>query len=120
MYSVWADEQDVQYVIEIKTGLIAIFFHVSVRTRNGNGGGALCRFPFKYQGRQVSGCISGGISQNPWCGTTDNFDADGKYGECILDSITNTTSMSSLSTPIFFISFFKIGVNSVSVSYMIP
>uniref|UniRef100_A0A668A9G8 Matrix metalloproteinase-9 n=1 Tax=Myripristis murdjan TaxID=586833 RepID=A0A668A9G8_9TELE len=54
-----------------------------VKTRYGNAEGALCQFPFIFEGKSYSSCTTEGRSDNlPWCATTDNFDKDKKYGFC--------------------------------------
>jgi len=47
----------------------------------GNSNGARCVFPFTYNGRQYSNCITDG-KKSDWCATTSNYDRDGKYGFC--------------------------------------
>ncbi|KAL6458907.1 hypothetical protein MHYP_G00323790 [Metynnis hypsauchen] len=55
----------------------------AVKTRYGNAEGAMCRFPFLFEGRSYSTCITEGRSDGlPWCGTTADFDKDKKYGFC--------------------------------------
>ncbi|XP_062405605.1 72 kDa type IV collagenase-like isoform X2 [Sardina pilchardus] len=50
-------------------------------TINGNAGGALCVFPFKYKGIWHSKCTSV-RHDKPWCATTDDYTRDGRWGEC--------------------------------------
>lgn len=50
-------------------------------TYGGNGNGACCQFPFVYNDMIYHHCIRGDQAK-PWCGTTYNFDRDGKWGYC--------------------------------------
>uniref|UniRef100_A0A8C6TZU1 Matrix metalloproteinase-9 n=1 Tax=Neogobius melanostomus TaxID=47308 RepID=A0A8C6TZU1_9GOBI len=54
-----------------------------VKTSYGNADGALCHFPFIFEGKPYSTCTTDGRTDNlPWCGTTADFDKDKKYGFC--------------------------------------
>ncbi|XP_068768436.1 matrix metalloproteinase-9 [Struthio camelus] len=54
-----------------------------VKTRYGNADGASCHFPFVFEGRSYSRCITEGRTDGlPWCATTANYDQDKKYGFC--------------------------------------
>ncbi|KAM9296700.1 matrix metalloproteinase-9 [Gastrophryne carolinensis] len=56
---------------------------VVVKTHFGNADGALCHFPFIFEGRSYSTCTSAGRSDGHiWCSTTHNFDEDKKFGFC--------------------------------------
>ncbi|XP_025975853.2 matrix metalloproteinase-9 [Dromaius novaehollandiae] len=54
-----------------------------VKTRYGNANGADCHFPFVFEGRSYSRCITEGRTDGlPWCATTASYDADKTYGFC--------------------------------------
>lgn len=55
----------------------------AVKTLYGNAEGALCHFPFLFEGKSYSTCTTEGRTDNlPWCATTANYARDKKYGFC--------------------------------------
>uniref|UniRef100_A0A3Q4AFX9 Matrix metalloproteinase-9 n=1 Tax=Mola mola TaxID=94237 RepID=A0A3Q4AFX9_MOLML len=54
-----------------------------VKTLFGNANGALCHFPFTFEGESYTTCTTKGRSDNlPWCATTADYNRDKKYGFC--------------------------------------
>lgn len=54
-----------------------------VKTVHGNAEGAVCHFPFTFQGKSYSSCTTDGRQDNlPWCSTTADFGRDKKFGFC--------------------------------------
>nr|ABO86718.1 matrix metalloproteinase-9 [Ictalurus punctatus] len=55
----------------------------AIKTYFGNAEGALCHFPFRFEGKSYSTCITEGREDGlPWCATTADYGKDGKYGFC--------------------------------------
>ncbi|KAG5837776.1 hypothetical protein ANANG_G00216280 [Anguilla anguilla] len=54
-----------------------------VKTHYGNAEGAMCQFPFVFEGKSYSTCTTEGRSGGlPWCATTADYGRDKKYGFC--------------------------------------
>ncbi|KAL2104041.1 hypothetical protein ACEWY4_000909 [Coilia grayii] len=55
----------------------------AVKTLYGNSDGAMCHFPFTFEGQSYSTCTTEGRTDDlPWCSTTADYDKDKKFGFC--------------------------------------
>ncbi|XP_008294599.1 matrix metalloproteinase-9 [Stegastes partitus] len=55
----------------------------AVKTRYGNSDGAMCHFPFIFEGKSYTTCTTEGRTDNlPWCSTTADYNRDKKFGFC--------------------------------------
>ncbi|XP_074657214.1 uncharacterized protein LOC141910379 [Tubulanus polymorphus] len=54
-------------------------------TQGGNAGGAMCRFPFTFQGKKYYNCTRLFSNNVPWCGVTLDYDTDKRWGYCVQD-----------------------------------
>uniref|UniRef100_A0A671YV15 Matrix metalloproteinase-9 n=1 Tax=Sparus aurata TaxID=8175 RepID=A0A671YV15_SPAAU len=55
----------------------------AVKTRYGNADGAMCHFPFTFEGKSYTTCTTEGRQDNlPWCATTADYGRDKKFGFC--------------------------------------
>lgn len=58
-------------------------FLSAIQTRYGNAEGAMCHFPFLFEGKSYSTCTTEGRTDDlPWCATTADYDKDKKFGFC--------------------------------------
>ncbi|XP_060797712.1 lymphocyte antigen 75 [Neoarius graeffei] len=56
----------------------------TIHTSGGNSNGAPCTFPFLYKNTWYHSCLQGEATQSfPWCSTTENYDEDRKWGNCL-------------------------------------
>ncbi|KAL7978975.1 hypothetical protein Chor_001278 [Crotalus horridus] len=57
--------------------------HESLFTMGGNSDGQPCKFPFMFEGRSFDSCTTEGRQDGyRWCGTTEDYDRDKKFGFC--------------------------------------
>ena len=52
-------------------------------TEGGNSQGRPCEFPFLYKGEEHFTCIPNPDTHKLWCGTSYDFDTDGRWGYCV-------------------------------------
>lgn len=58
-------------------------FPSAIKTHYGNADGAMCHFPFLFEGKSYSTCTAEGRTDGlPWCATTADYDKDQKFGFC--------------------------------------
>ncbi|XP_041861112.1 matrix metalloproteinase-9 [Melanotaenia boesemani] len=54
-----------------------------IKTLYGNAEGAMCHFPFTFEGKSYTSCTTDGRTDDlPWCATTADYSRDKKYGFC--------------------------------------
>ncbi|KAM3618097.1 uncharacterized protein V6R79_015474 [Siganus canaliculatus] len=55
----------------------------AIKTSYGNADGAMCHFPFTFDGKTYTTCTTEGRSDKlPWCATTADYSRDKKFGFC--------------------------------------
>jgi hypothetical protein len=76
---------DIQYVgkEQVKVGRCDIA-NCQQPTHGGTGGGACCKFPFTYKGKEYRHCTTAGFKNHAvlWCATTSDYDTDKLWGHC--------------------------------------
>merc|ERR1711872_1054279 len=55
-----------------------------IRVTGGNDPGKCCYFPFKYNDDTYINCDDVNNNGVKWCATTENYDKDQKWGNCVL------------------------------------
>uniref|UniRef100_A0A452SMY2 72 kDa type IV collagenase n=1 Tax=Ursus americanus TaxID=9643 RepID=A0A452SMY2_URSAM len=66
-----------------KDGKYGFCPHEALFTMGGNADGQPCKFPFRFQGTSYESCTTEGRTDGyRWCGTTEDYDRDKKYGFC--------------------------------------
>ncbi len=68
----------------------AWLYFADIATTGGNANGAICAFPFTYNGLAYSACIPD-PNRGDWCGTTPNYDRDLQWGICDTGSPISST-----------------------------
>ncbi len=73
---------------------------ISVITSGGNAGGQACVFPFVYRNLQYTECILTNNNGQLWCATTNSYDVDGLWANCVGTACTGTnTALPPATTP---------------------
>lgn len=68
----------------------------------GNGDGQPCKFPFKFQGQSYDQCTTEGRTDGyRWCGTTEDYDRDKKYGFCPETGMRNVACITQSNCSLF-------------------
>lgn len=58
---------------------------LAIHTSDGNSNGAPCTFPFLYNNTWHHSCLPPSATNSlSWCSTTENYDEDHKWGNCLI------------------------------------
>lgn len=76
----------VGHLPHIRTLPLSLLHPSPVHHVGGNATDGPCKFPFRFQGTSYHSCTTEGRTDgHRWCGTTEDYDRDMKYGFCSRD-----------------------------------